>query len=95
VAHPEVDIEKTVSTYYIANEMANMAESLDRIIDPEDWQPIVQADQVGMAEWLIRLAKLAQLRKYKKHPRGKKKPARQRKNDSKKPHVATARLLKK
>nr|CAA6830684.1 MAG: Transposase IS4 family protein [uncultured Thiotrichaceae bacterium] len=95
VAHPEVDIEQEVSTYYIANEMANMAESLDTIIDTEDWQPIADANQADMAEWLVTLAKRAQLRKYKKHPRGKKKPAQPRSTDPKKPHVSTARLLRK
>ena len=95
VAHPEVDIEQEVSTYYIANEMANMAESLDTIIDTEDWQPIADANQADVAEWLVTLAKRAQLRKYKKHSRGKKKPVQPRSNDPKKPHVSTARLLKK
>ena len=95
VAHPEVDIEQEVSTYYIANEMANMAESLDTIIDAEDWKPIADASQADVAEWLVILAKRAQLRKYKKHPRGKKKPVQPRSNDPKKPHVSTARLLKK
>lgn len=94
VAHPEVDIEQTVSTYYIANEMANMAESLDAIIDAEDWQPITKAESATVAEWLITLAGRAQLRKYKKHPRGKKKPRQPRIHDPKKPHVATARLLR-
>lgn len=95
VAHPEVDIEQEVSTYYIANEMANMAESLDKIIDPEDWHPLAGADDTAMAKWLVMLAGKAQLRKYKKHPRGKKKAAPPRKNDPARPHVATARLLKK
>lgn len=95
VAHPDVDIEQEVSTYYIANEMANMAESLDTIIDAEDWQPIATAEVAIVAERLILLAGRAQLRKYKKHPRGKKKPAQPRTHDPKKPHVATARLLRK
>lgn len=95
VAHPEVDIEQEVSTYYIANEMANMAESLDKIIDAEDWLPIAEADDRTMAGWLLLLAGRAQLRKYKKHPRGKKKTQQPRKNNPTKPHVATARLINK
>lgn len=95
VAHPDVDIEQTVSTYYIANEMANMAESLDQMIDEEDWLPFVIADATSVAKWLIVLAGRAQLRKYKKHPRGKKKPVQPKKHDPAKPHVSTARLLKK
>ncbi len=53
VTHPEVDIEQEVSAYYIANEMANMAESLDKIIDAEDWLPIVEADDKTMVGWLL------------------------------------------
>ena len=92
-AHPQVDVEQEVSTYYVANEMANMAESLDKIIDGEDWLPIANADQAEVAMWLITLAGRAQLRKYRKQPRGKKKPVMPRVNNPAKPHVATARLL--
>lgn len=91
-AHPKTDIQADISTYYIANEMANRAESLDTIIDPEDWQPIREATVPGLAAWLL-LAGRAQLRKYAKHPRGQKKTMPTRKNDPATPHVSTARLL--
>lgn len=93
-AHPETDIQADISTYYIANEMANMAESLDTIIDPEDWLPIKDAALPVLGAWLLLLAGRAQLRKYKKHPRGQKTPKSTRKNDPAKPHVSTARLLR-
>jgi len=93
VAHPKTDIQADISTYYIANEMANMAESLDTIIDPEDWQPVREATIPELGVWLLLLAGRAQLRKYTKHPRGQKKPAPTRKNDPAKPHISTERLL--
>jgi hypothetical protein len=92
-AHPKTDIQGDISTYYIANEMANMAESLDTIIDPEDWQPVKEATVSIVGAWLLWLAGKAQLRKYTKHPRGKKKPMPAKKNDPAKPHVSTARVL--
>lgn len=93
VAHPDTDIEQEVSTYYIANEMANMAESLNTIVDPDDWLPIAQASPAALALWLVTLAGRAQLRKYRKHARGKKKPKPARTHNPAKPHVSTARLL--
>lgn len=92
-AHPETNIQADISTYYIANEMANMAESLDTIIDPEDWQPIKEVTVPVLAAWLLLLAGRAQLRKYTKHPRGQKKMTPAKKNDPTKPHLSTARLL--
>ena len=92
-AHPKTDIQADISTYYIANEMANMAESLDSIIDPKDWQPIKEATVPVLGAWLLLLAGKAQLRKYAKHPRGQKKPMPAKKNDPAKPHVSTARVL--
>lgn len=92
-AHPDTNIQADISTYYIANEMANMAESLDTIIDPGAWQPIREAAIPELGVWLLLLAGRAQLRKYAKHPRGQKKPTPARKNDPAKPHVSTQRLL--
>lgn len=92
-AHPKTDIQAEVSTYYIANEMANMAESLDTIVDPEDWHPIKEATIPVLGAWLLLLAGRAQLRKYTKHPRGQKKPMPAKTNDPTKPHISTARLL--
>ncbi len=82
-------------SYSIANKMTNRAESLDKIIDLEDWLPIVQAGQSTIAKGLISLTALTQLRKYKKHPRGRKKTATPRMNNPRQPRVATTRLLKK
>ena len=46
-----------------------------------------------MAAWLIATAKRVQLRKYRKHPRGPKKPPVKRTHDPRRPHVSVARLL--
>jgi hypothetical protein len=46
-----------------------------------------------LAAWLIATAGRVQLRKYRKHPRGPKKPPVQRTHDPRRPHVSVARLL--
>jgi hypothetical protein len=89
--HETVDQE--VSTYYLAHEMANMAESLETILDPEDWQVFNSMTLQAFAAWLVQTAGYAQLRKYKKHSRGEKKTKSTRKHDPHKPHVSVARVL--
>jgi hypothetical protein len=45
------------------------------------------------AAWLIATAEQVQLCKYRKHPRGPKKPPVKRTHDPRRPHVSVARLL--
>jgi hypothetical protein len=46
-----------------------------------------------MTAWLIATAGRVQLRKYRKHPHGPKKPPVKRTHDPRRPHVSVARLL--
>jgi hypothetical protein len=48
---------------------------------------------VALAAWLMVTARHVQLRKYRKHPRGPKKPPVSRIHDPRQPHVSVARLL--
>ena len=86
-------MEEEVSSYYLTNEIANMAESLETIVDPEDWVVFTAMTVQAFAAWLMHTAGHAQLRKYKKHPRGPKKPKTERHHDPRKPHVSVARVL--
>jgi len=61
---------------------------------PDDsWLVFRRYNQTGLAEFLKYLANNVKLSKFKKHPRGTKKPVVKRKRDPKHPHVSTARLL--
>ena len=93
VVHGHEVVEQQVSSYYLGNEIANMAESLDSILDAEHWAVFQSMSTPDFANWLVETAQHIQLRKYRKHPRGPKKPAPKRTHDPKKPHVSTARLL--
>ncbi|MEE4379514.1 MAG: hypothetical protein V2J55_18670 [Candidatus Competibacteraceae bacterium] len=91
--HGVAVIEQTVSSYYLTTEMANLAEALETVLDPEDWAVFHALSTAAMAAWLLELAGRVNLRKYRKHPRGPKKPSPKRKHDPQRPHVSVARIL--
>src|SRR5512144_193438 len=88
-------IDETVSSYYPANEIANVTEALIPVLDPEDWVVFQTLSLAVMAAWLLQLAGQVNLRKYRKHPRGPKKTPPKREHDSQRPHVSIARILTK
>lgn len=86
-------IDDGVSGYYLVNEMARVAESLETLVEPRDWAVFQTLTLATMAVWLIATAGRVQLRKYRKHPRGTKKPPVLRTHDPRRPHLSVARLL--
>jgi hypothetical protein len=84
---------KLAGRYYLTTEMANLAEALDTVLDPEDWAVFQTLSTAGMVAWLLELAGRVNLRKYRKHPRGPKKASPKRKHDAQRPHVSVARIL--
>lgn|SRR5512134_1094 len=92
-AHGVELIEQSVSSYSLTKEMANLAEALATVLDPEDWAVFQALNLAAMAAWLLELAAQVNLRKYRKHPRGPKKTPPQREHDSQRPHVSVARIL--
>jgi Transposase DDE domain len=93
--HGIAAIDEEVSGYYLAIEMANTADSFTAVLDPEDWSELRTLSVTAFAEWLRTLAARADLRKYRKHTRGPKKPAAKRIHNPRRPHVSVARLLAK
>lgn len=81
-------IDEGLSGYYLVNGMANVAQTLETLIEPEDWT--VFQTLTAMAAWLVETAGRVQLRK---HPRGPKKPPLKREHDPQRPHVSVARVL--
>ena len=86
-------IDAGVSGYYLVNEMAHVAQSLETLVEPEDWALFQTLTLAAMASWLIETAGRVQLRKYRKHPRGPKKAPLKRARDPQRPHVSVARVL--
>lgn len=92
-AHGVEIIERTLSSYYLVQEMATVAEALLQVLDPEDWTVFQTLSVAAMAAWLLELAGRVTLRKYRKHPRGPKKTPPKRTHNRRRPHVSVARIL--
>lgn len=86
-------IEQEFSGYYLANEIATTYRGMMIAIPPEQWGIFRQWTIPQFVQTLLQLAGKVKLRRFKKHPRGPKKPRPQRQKDETKPHVSTARLI--
>jgi hypothetical protein len=91
--HGAETIDNDVSGYYMVNEMGRVSESLETLVELEEWAVFQTLTTEAVASWLLATAQRVQLRKYRKHPRGPKKAAPVRAHDSTKPHVSVARVL--
>lgn len=86
-------VQNEVSGYYIANEVRATALGLSIAIEPVAWEPYQTMPAETLAEQMLHWAAHVQLRKYRRHPRGPKKPVPKRTRFADKTHVSTARLL--
>ena len=85
-------IENEVSSYYLANEISGVQRGMMAAIEPSEWVIFRSLDTMALVALLIQLAEKVNLRRFRKHPRGPKKPQPRRigKNGG---HVSTAKLL--
>jgi hypothetical protein len=86
-------IEEEVSGYYIANEVRNINEGMSVALPDPIWEPFQTMSAAEIAEKVLEFAAKTNLKKFKRHPRGPKKPVPPRTRYAKKTHVSTARLL--
>jgi len=86
-------IDKEFSGYYLADEFRAIYPGMMIAIPDDSWFVFHQYNQRELADFLKQLAKNVKLSRFKKHPRGPKKPVAKRKSDPKHPHVSTSRLL--
>ncbi len=82
-----------VSEYYIAEEIATVYEGMMIATDSVDWDMFHLVNTAQMALLLVYFSKQVDLRKFKKHKRGKKKPKNKPKWDKKVPHVSTFKVI--
>jgi hypothetical protein len=92
-AHGVDKVEKEVSDYFLADEIAGTYRGMMIAIPEKCWKPLANIDTPMLAKLLVDLAKNARLPRYKKSPRGPKKPKPRRTRFAKKKHIATSRLL--
>jgi DDE family transposase len=92
VAHGTEQVQDKVSFYYLANEVANTWHGMEIALSARGWNSrFADLSPRQLATQLKQIAGHAQLRRYRKHPRGPKKPIRKRRGTA--PHVSTARLI--
>jgi IS4 transposase len=92
--HRDQAINETVSEYYIAQEIATTTGGMLIAIPPIEWTIFAEVSLVELGSILLNIASYVDLKKYKKNPRGPKKPRMERNQFKGHPHVSTARLLK-
>jgi IS4 transposase len=92
--HGAAKIEAEFSSYYLADELRATWTGMTIALPATYWQAEYSAlSAAEMASRLLKLARQVNLRHFKKHKRGPKKPAPKRTSAKGKPHVATARIL--
>lgn len=92
--HPDQAIRETVSEYYIAQEIETTTDGMSIAIPEKAWAVFTQISSVELASILLHITTYVDLKKYKKNPRGPKKPRLERNQFKGHPHVSTAKLLK-
>jgi hypothetical protein len=93
VAFGTEKVQNEVSAYYIANEVRMNAGGMSIALEPAVWDEFQTMKPAAFAKKMVEWASHAQLPKYKRHPRGPKKPVPKRTRFPDKTHVSTARLL--
>jgi hypothetical protein len=86
-------VQNEVSGYYIANEVRATATGMSIAVESPAWEVFWKMEPETLAAHMLDWAAHAHLPKYKRHPRGPKKPVPKRTLYAKKTHVSTARLL--
>ena len=91
--HGEPTIHDKVSGYYIAGEIGRTYEALAGMVPADQWTLVRGLSHAAFLALLMQLAQAVDLAKYRKHPRGPKKPKPKRTAHAGQPHVSTAKLL--
>ena len=92
--HGEETIEKELSGYYLAGNIARTYDGMMIALLDEEWTVFQTMPFVKLVEILLQLAANVNLSKFKKSSRGPKKTPGKRNKYSKHPHVSTAKLLR-
>lgn len=86
-------VETEVSGYYIADEVRSTSVGMSIAVDSVVWEKFQTMPSVALAKELLRYAIYIRLPRFKRHPRGPKKPVPKRTKYINTPHVSTAQLL--
>jgi hypothetical protein len=92
--HGQEKIADEVSGYYLAGHLQRTYDGMMIAIPEDEWRIFQEMSSERFIRILQRLASKVDLAKFRKHKRGPKKPRQKRTQNSKQPHVSTAKLLK-
>ena len=82
-----------LSGYYLALEVRQVHAGLMIAVPAEDWSPVAALAVQAFAQWLKDIAKRVDLTRYRKTPRGPKKPSSRKWRNRNSGHVSTHKLL--
>ncbi len=92
--HGEELVANEVSHFFLGERVSSAWSAMDLFIEDDRWvHRYADKTPQEIAAELMRLVEHIDLRKIKKHPRGKKKPAPKRTSAKDQPHFATSRVL--
>lgn len=86
-------VEQEVSDYHLAVEVRSKYPGMMVALPPEEWRPVAEMTDAEFSKWMLEIVEGVNLKRFRKQPRGPKKPRRRRTRFAKAKHVATARLL--
>jgi hypothetical protein len=89
----QATVKPELSYYYLALEIAEARLGMEITIDAEYWEQIADMSLSEFVAWAKSIAASANLRCYRKHPRGPKLPPPKRTSGKRRAHVSTHRIL--
>ncbi len=91
--HGVETVENEISGYYLSRELSRTYEGMMLALGHSMWRRFGKIGVGELARELRRIARSAWVERYRKHPRGPKKPRPPRTSGKRIKHVSTARLL--
>jgi hypothetical protein len=92
--HDRETIEREFSLFYLAEETSSLYHGMMVALPAKNWKKTFGAMPLAeLVTELQRLARKVKLKRFRKHPRGPKKPPPKRKSGHRGNHVATSQLL--
>jgi hypothetical protein len=91
--HGRETVQQKISSYYLSLEISRTYEGMMVAIPAAKWKIFRGLTPAGMAQVLKALTANANLRRYKKHPRGPKKPPPRKSKYKNGGHISTAKVI--
>jgi Transposase DDE domain len=91
--HKKVSLDEVLSNFYVAEELAGTYRGMMIALPEEGWKYLAEMSEGEFVAWLLSVAKRVRMDRYRKSPRGPKKPRTRRTRFSNAKHIATSRVM--